>query len=234
MGTITDSLASSVRAFRYHNGRRYHAYREGAYPLPNDEQEQDRLDLLHHVFKLTLGGALFRAPLASDPQTILDFGTGTGIWAIDIADEFPSAEVTGTDLSPIQPSWVPPNVKFMVDDVEDEWPWGSEHQFDFIHGRGMAGSIKDWGRLYAQCYEGLRRGGWLEMQEYESVSSSDDNTLANCPHLIQLTEQLQLASEIFGKSMNEAPLHKQHLINAGFRNVKADVYKVTLRTAPFA
>jgi len=232
VGTITTSLASNVRAYRYDNGRRYHAYREGAYPLPNDEQEQDRLDLLHHVFKLTVGGALFRAPIIADPRRILDFGTGTGIWALDVADEFPGAEVTGTDLSPIQPSWVPPNLMFMVDDVEDEWHWPPQGKFDFIHGRGMAGSIKDWPRLYAQCIENLTPGGWLEMQEYESVSSSDDGSLARCPYLVQLTEQLQVASDIFGKSMNEAPLHKQHLINAGFQNVRDDVYKVPIGPWP--
>lgn len=32
--------------------------------------------------------------------------------ASDFADEHPNAEqVIGTDISPIQPSWVPPNVK---------------------------------------------------------------------------------------------------------------------------
>jgi len=29
----------------------------------------------------------------------------------DFADEFPDVEVTGTDISPIQPVWVPPKVK---------------------------------------------------------------------------------------------------------------------------
>lgn len=49
--------------------------------LPNDEQEQERLDVLHHVFRLTLDGALCRTKLDS-PQKILDVGTGTGIWAM--------------------------------------------------------------------------------------------------------------------------------------------------------
>ena len=50
--------------------------------LPNDDREQDRLDILHHVFRLTLGGALCRTKL-DNPQKILDVGTGTGIWAIE-------------------------------------------------------------------------------------------------------------------------------------------------------
>lgn len=50
--------------------------------LPNDEREQERLDLLHHVFRLSLDGNLCRTQL-KDPQRILDVGCGTGIWAIE-------------------------------------------------------------------------------------------------------------------------------------------------------
>jgi len=53
---------------------------------------------------LLLDGKLHLAPLDA-PHRILDIGTGTGIWAIDVADEYPMAEVIGTDLSPIQPRW---------------------------------------------------------------------------------------------------------------------------------
>lgn len=50
--------------------------------LPNDEREQERLDLLHHVFRLSLDGNLCRTKL-ENPQRVLDVGTGTGIWAIE-------------------------------------------------------------------------------------------------------------------------------------------------------
>ncbi|KAK1539141.1 methyltransferase [Colletotrichum costaricense] len=55
------------------------------------------------------------------PSKIIDLGTGTGIWAMEVGGHYPSAEVTGVDLSPIQPRWVPSNVRFFVDDVEDDW-----------------------------------------------------------------------------------------------------------------
>ena len=91
------SLLSEVRNYSYENGRRYHSYRQGEYIMPNDETEQDRQDLLHHIRYLTLGGDLFLAPIGTAPQLVLDIGTGTGIWAIDFADQFPSAEVIGTE-----------------------------------------------------------------------------------------------------------------------------------------
>lgn len=224
--------------------------------LPNDEKEQDRLDLLHHIFRLTVGGNLYKAPLSQDVKRILDFGTGTGtgdilsdscsrrccgigltnnvsigIWAIDIADEFPNAEVIGTDLSPIQPTWVPPNCHFYVEDVEGDWPYQPGEEFDFVHGRGMGGSISDWGRLYKQIYDNLKPGGWVEMQEYETDMYSDDNTLDNAP-LIRKFQQLgDEASAKIGKQFNVAATHKQRLVDAGFVNVRDDVYKV--RNPPF-
>ncbi len=50
--------------------------------MPNDENELERLDLLHHIFRMTLDGKLCQTKLAN-PQRILDVGTGTGIWAIE-------------------------------------------------------------------------------------------------------------------------------------------------------
>ena len=48
--------------------------------LPNDEKEQERLDLLHHIFRLCLDGELSRTKL-ENPLKVMDVGTGTGIWA---------------------------------------------------------------------------------------------------------------------------------------------------------
>lgn len=54
--------------------------------------------------KITLGDKLYVAPI-DNPKTILDVGTGTGIWAIEMGDMFPDAKIIGTDLAPTQPTW---------------------------------------------------------------------------------------------------------------------------------
>jgi len=86
-GSSTTSLSSSVFCFTYANGRRYHAdrFHRADYFMPNDDSEQERLDLYHHIFLTLLGGKLGTAPL-DNPHRVLDVGTGTGIWAIDFAE----------------------------------------------------------------------------------------------------------------------------------------------------
>jgi len=53
----------------------------------------------HEIFLRIQNGRLHDAPIGKRPHKILDVGTGTGIWAIDMADAYPSAEVIGTDLT---------------------------------------------------------------------------------------------------------------------------------------
>jgi cyclopropane fatty-acyl-phospholipid synthase-like methyltransferase len=146
-------VRSSIYAYKEENGRRYHAYKEGAYFMPNDDAEQDRLIMQHRAMFLAAGGELHYAPLKEPVQNVLDLGTGIGLWAIEMADKYPTAQVVGVDLSPIQPTWVPPNVKFEIDDVEDDWTWKSD-QFDLIYSQFMlSGSISKIRRYFQQAYE---------------------------------------------------------------------------------
>ncbi|KAL6238793.1 hypothetical protein BDW75DRAFT_227606 [Aspergillus navahoensis] len=82
---------------------------------PNDRREQKRLNLQSHICNLALGEALYRAPIESEIQKILDLGTGTGA--------------------------LPPNSRLEIDDFE--WEWDYPHPFDYIHMRDIEGSICD-------------------------------------------------------------------------------------------
>jgi len=219
------SIASSVLNYEYENGRRYHGYRSGSYVLPNDDEEQDRLDLIHHIFLLILDGKLYNAPVV-DPKRVLDVGTGTGIWSLDFGDENPGCEVVGTDLSPIQPSWVPPNVKFYIDDAESDWVYPPEEHFDLIHLREMSGSIADWDRLCTQAYNNLKPGGWLELQEPLAAFEADDETIERATNINSWQTALADGAKTFGKDIKEAPTLKGRLERAGFADVTERLIKV--------
>ncbi|TKA51338.1 hypothetical protein B0A55_11958, partial [Friedmanniomyces simplex] len=116
--SATTTLSESIYNYRREHGRTYHAYKDGKYIFPNDAREADRLDLQHHIFRLTFGNRLYFSPV-KEPKRALDIGTGTGLWAVEFADAHPDCEVIGIDLSPGQPTLVPPNLKFLIDDAED-------------------------------------------------------------------------------------------------------------------
>lgn len=233
----TGSITSSITNYVYENGRRYHAYRPGQYVLPNDEAEQERMDLHHHIWRLLLQGDMFTAPLAiskPDDETtssgdfrILDLGCGTGIWAMDMADEFPRANVFGVDLSPIQPDWVPGNCRFHVDDYEDEWTYRDDEKFDYIHGRAVSGTVADWPTFYRQVRTHMKPGGWCEMQEYDAWIFSDDDSIERAPWTKEWVTKLDAASKSYGKQFNVARHHKKWMIDAGFEDVTEKVIRVS-------
>ncbi|KAL6917305.1 hypothetical protein FSST1_008800 [Fusarium sambucinum] len=212
------------------NGRRYHAYREGVYPFPNDHEEQDRMDLGHHIYRLLLGGELYLAPIGDDLKRVLDLGTGTGIWAINFADEFPDTEVLGTDLSPIQPPWVPENCIFEVDDFESDWLF--HKPFDFIHARELGGCISNSRRLFRQALDNLVPGGYLEMQAVHAEFKSDDDTVGNAEHALFWMKTIVEGSVQFGKPLNCTPKWKQEMEEAGFVDVEQKILKIPIGSWP--
>ena len=136
------------------------------------QRELDRIDLKHHIITLLCNGHLHLAPLHG-PQKILDIGTGTGIWAIEMGEQYPESEIVGIDLSPVQPALyachlpgvliderhadrdvrVPNNVTFEIDDIEArDWTWPDNH-FDYIHSRFMIASISSWKRLIRKAFQ---------------------------------------------------------------------------------
>ncbi|GJC84861.1 secondary metabolism regulator LAE1 [Colletotrichum liriopes] len=226
ISSYSASLTSSVVDYPEEYGRRYHAYRAGSYQFPNDEREMDRLDLNHTLIARTIG-KLFLAPIQKDKTfRILDVGTGTGIWAIEIGDEFPSAEVVGIDLSAIQPAFVPPNVKFEIDDAESSWV--GDAKYDFIFSRYLALSIADWPKLIRNIYTNLNNNGWAEFQDYDLLFDSDDGTLTDDHDTMKWEKLGNEVADKIGREFSPGPKLYNRVKEAGFQNVVHKHYKIPI------
>ncbi|KAF4855884.1 putative urea carboxylase [Colletotrichum siamense] len=233
VASSTASVTSSVLSYREENGRKYHAYKEGKYTAPNDEQEQDRLDLQHNLFLLTFDNALGLAPPNqpnSNVQRVLDVGTGTGIWAIDFGEDHEGAEVLGIDLSHSMPEFVPQNVRFEIDDLDEEWTYSQP--FDYIHTRGMNSCIADWRVFLTKVFDNLTPGGYFELQELEVFPRSDDGTLTPECQLSQCMKYVHEAFEIFGRSFQQIPDLVRVMEDVGFVDVKMALFKWPSNTWP--
>ncbi|KAL1970930.1 hypothetical protein VTN77DRAFT_2764 [Rasamsonia byssochlamydoides] len=200
------------------------------YLLPNDEDEADRLDMVHEMTLTIMGKKLFFAPIEPSLQRVLDIATGTGIWAIDFADEYPSAEVIGNDLSPIQPSMVPPNLRFLVDDIESEWTY-ENNPFDFIHARYLCYSIKDFRKLLRQCFNCTKPGGWVEFQDWDARLKSEDGSVKGTA-LERYYDEVLSAFEKAGYPPRPGPYLEEWFREAGFVDVHVKKYYVPMGAWP--
>jgi SAM-dependent methyltransferase len=217
--TISSSINSSVTDFRHEHGRRYHAFEESQYWLPNDDTEIERLDIQHHCWQLSLGGALYLSPIPKDTHAVIDIGTGTGRWAVEFADNNPSAEVIGTDLSPIQPAWTPPNCSWLVDNAEEEWVYSKK--FDFIHSRMLLMGIHDWPRYFRQAWDNLKPGGWIEVQEVQfPIGYADDGRVTKDSPLLVWSKHVQEAAGKDGIDTMCTEKFREHLEKQGFINIR--------------
>ncbi|KAK1985018.1 TAM domain methyltransferase [Colletotrichum cereale] len=229
------SLASSVRDYEFENRRRYHKYKEGKYHYPNDDSEQEREDMKHAMVVHLCSGELHSAPL-ENPQKILDVGTGTGIWAVDMGDKYPEADVIGIDLSPIQPDFVPPNVRFIVDDAEVDdaevgWVY-PDNTFDYVHLRHMAPAIKNWPELFAEAYRVLKPGGWIELQDMHWAYGCDDETMGPDFTPVHMQARIKEALGKLGVDIHAAESYPKHAEDAGFINLKHEIKKVPVGPWP--
>jgi SAM-dependent methyltransferase len=221
----TDSLTPSKYDYPQKYGRTYP--QNSTYKYPNDEREQNHLDIQHHVFLILLDGELFLAPLSSNPQHILDVGTGTGIWAIDAADKYPSASVIGTDLSPIQPEWVPANCEFQVYDMNCTWNF--KKKFDLIHCRQLRMTL-DEQKLFQQSLKALKPGGWLEIKQTLLFECGDD-TLENTS-LARWTKEMADALQLNGTPIDKPKDYEQLMMEAGFDNVQVFIDRLPTNRWP--
>ncbi|OTB14301.1 hypothetical protein K445DRAFT_319112 [Daldinia sp. EC12] len=231
----TASLTESILEYRTLNGRTYSSGKHGSdkYWGPNDERQNEAMDMNHHFLTLCLGGNLFLAPLKDDIEKVLDIGTATGLWAIDMGDEYPNCEVIGTDLSPIQPTWCPPNVKFEIDDLEQEWTW-APNSFDYIHIRYMVGSVSDWPKLFRQAFRALKPGGWIESFEVEADYRSDDGTLKPDSAMIMWRDLFLEGGKKLGQSFTiiTDDVQRKGIEAAGFVDLTVKDIKVPMGSWP--
>ncbi|KFY80214.1 hypothetical protein V499_00888 [Pseudogymnoascus sp. VKM F-103] len=225
IGSSTTSIPESLFDYPEIHGRTYPNFPGTSYWLPNDKAAQETLDIAHNMFTFLLGDKLFLAPIGDNPQKVIDIGTGTGIWAIEFADKFPSAEVTATDICPIQPTWVPPNLCFEMDDAQLEWTQ-APNIYDFIHIRGLLGCMSDWPALYSRAFRTTKPGGWLENVEMDMRFKFDNCNVSPGHILFDWATPFIESGDKIGTTFDVAGNMKGWMEHAGFVNVTEKRYKI--------
>ena len=214
----TASLTESIYRYRQLYGRSFHSDFGLAESWgPNDERHANAMDSFHHTYSVMLEGKLFLAPIRDNVQKILDIGTGTGIWTIDVGDLFPQAVVIGTDITPIQTRFAPPNVRYELEDAKQPWTY-EDDTFDFVHVRGMIGVIADWDAFYREAFRVCKPGGFFEDMSNSCNIISDDGSVEEGSPM-----------DIYGKVLWEGGKKLGHT----FRHYEDDIQRKGMEAAGF-
>ncbi|KAI0168794.1 S-adenosyl-L-methionine-dependent methyltransferase [Pestalotiopsis sp. NC0098] len=211
----TGSTIAEPESVLGRSGRTYHGFKEGKYFMPNDGQEQDRLDFQHRALTILIDERLHAAPIQS-PKYVMDIATGTGIWAMEFAQQYPDSKVIGVDLSKIQPKNAPPNVEFIKDDSEE--PWVFPYKFDFVHARAVFTCFNDQKAVMRNAFENLNEGGWIEYLDGSFIVGCLDGTIEGTA-LKRWGELLVEGGLALGRDLEVTKHFKQWLEETGFVDV---------------
>lgn len=163
------SVPLSERRMFTFGGRRHLA--DAPYVLPKDMGEIKRLDFQHFLLRNGLKGN-YAAPIRN-PHSLLDVGCGTGRWGMEMAANFPNANVIGLDLVPTEEVTFgyglerrPDNYVFVQGNILEGLPF-ADGNFDFVHQRLLVAALPAarWPGVVSELVRVTARGGWVELQE---------------------------------------------------------------------
>ncbi|KAK6537879.1 hypothetical protein TWF694_010777 [Orbilia ellipsospora] len=160
--------------YHYKRNRRYAGDDSIPYPLPCDQQEVNRQNILHHIFHEVFGtihAAEF--PKVQDiPSKVLDVGCGSGLWIASMADEFaargrPNVHFTGLDIVRNCPDMSGVNFRFIKHNILNLPLPFATGEFDYIMVREMTlcyPQDRNSESLLEEYLRILKVGGTLEFQ----------------------------------------------------------------------
>ncbi|KAL0144299.1 S-adenosyl-L-methionine-dependent methyltransferase [Mucor lusitanicus] len=163
--------------YEIRNGRRYMISPAHRFYLPCDDEEADRIVILHFCIKYAFNGnvvapviqSLRVKPNHKDKYStrVLDVGCGPGTWILEMASEFPFTEFHGIDIRTMFPTTIKPsNAKFIQHDfLQSSLPY-EDNSFEFVRMRLM---LQQFFHLLSEIRRILKPDGYFEILDYSTA-----------------------------------------------------------------
>ncbi|KDQ15793.1 hypothetical protein BOTBODRAFT_623766 [Botryobasidium botryosum FD-172 SS1] len=223
------------------DARTYHSFPGAHYILPADELEKEsfilnvwpftcrlsRLNRQHRLIKRAYDDKLIWAPVNPVPgSAVLDCGTGTGAWLLDLADQVPQGvQFCGIDTESrfFPPSR--PDVEFITSSVTalpSEW----SSKFQLVHQRLLAVALKasEWPHALLEIKRVLVPEGWAQFEE----AGAEPFNWGAGPVTARFHDMMSKLNASRGHIWNVTSHIPGFLADAGFVNVRTEVRGVPL------
>ncbi|RUS15054.1 S-adenosyl-L-methionine-dependent methyltransferase [Endogone sp. FLAS-F59071] len=194
----TSSATSSSSYYQVPEGYRVSENRDAAtkswYRLPTDDEEVGRLDFQHYVIRYLVHGN-FSSPvedLLLEGIQVLDAGTGSGRWVLEMAADYPESTYIGTDKVSIFPTEeIPANCEFMLANTLN-LPFADE-TFGFVYQRNlmMSHTPADWKNAMIEMARVTKPGGWIECFEIDLDMTNPPSDYTRLRNAVGLATQIK-------------------------------------------
>ncbi|BFZ65027.1 hypothetical protein YB2330_006190 [Saitoella coloradoensis] len=191
------------------------------YALPRDLAETSRLNKQHFLI-LRYQETLLEPHIPLDQaSSILDIGTGTGIWLEELAKEVPSdTQLDGVDPSSKQfPKHTFPNVHLFEAPALPmrELPEFLRKQYDIVHLRLLTCGLteQDYPGVLANVFDILTPGGWMQWVELIVTGKGTGNETFK-----KWARLTNAAPHVLGRSIDSAQEIPNVLHGSSFENIK--------------
>ncbi|RUS25224.1 S-adenosyl-L-methionine-dependent methyltransferase [Jimgerdemannia flammicorona] len=139
--------------------------------LGNGPEEISRLENQHDILRTLVHGN-YHAPMDEALERgirVLDVGCGPGKWTLEMAQDYPASQFTGTDKAPVFPRNPPlPNCRYIQADTLKGLPF-ADNTFDYVFQRFLflAFTQSDWAVVMYELIRVTKPGGWIELFEFD-------------------------------------------------------------------
>jgi len=125
---------------------------------------------------------------------------------------------------------VPNNVKFVIDDANEE-DWMVD-PMDYVHTRLLLGCFEDFRVVIAKSFRALKPGAWMESQELMPTVYCDDGTMGSDYGFADWVRTQDQAAMNVGRPLRIANKLKRWYEQAGFVDVHEEVFKLPINSWP--
>ncbi|KAH9934276.1 uncharacterized protein B0H18DRAFT_870049 [Fomitopsis serialis] len=216
-----------------HKERRYQSYPGSNYVLPSDDAERHRrsrrLALQHKLLTQVLESRLILPDVTISPEDhILDSGTGSGTWLLDVMNVVPGTTVLhGLD---IEPGLFPQednavvsrgNVQFHVGSIT-ALPGDWNNKFKLINQRLLIGALRkaEWERALSEMFRVVVPGGWVQFGEIVGYKAGPDTARFSA-----LAKAVGVAKDLLADCAARLP---DMLRQAGFSQVSVEEKQIPM------